>query len=49
MVAMDPTTLTRSPSQSPALNGPGNAAPFDLFNDGAYGDWRAEKLSHYPT
>ncbi len=49
MVAMEPTTLTRSPSPSPALGGPGDAAPFDLSKDGAYGDWRAEKLSHYPA
>lgn len=26
-----------------------STAQFDLFNDGAYGDWRAEKLSHYPA
>ncbi len=38
---MEPVILTHSPSPSPA--------PFDLFNDGAYGDWRAEKLSLYPA
>ncbi len=51
MVPMGSPTLTHSPLplKSPGLDGPGDAAPFDLFNDGAYGNWRAEKLSHYPA
>jgi len=46
---MEPTTLTRSHSKSPAQDGSRDAAPFDLFDDAAYGKWRAEKLSHYPA
>lgn len=49
MVSTEPTIIASSHSAPSLVKEEGNAAPFDLRNPDAYGEWRRQKLKNFPV